>query len=271
MADQPEPAAWAWAMRVGGRRRSPQPSTLSPTPTAGKAQTPLWTSRNGATMAAVKRGRFGALLAAAAVVAGCSSSTPGASPAITSPTTSSPVTTAAIAGIVHIEVSDGCPSVVHTVTGDEIDGWIYNPDSAGLSTSLVPGVVTGGLICRYSSLDQSGRGGTLFSHSVLDSAAASALAHLADEIPFTPNVGHAGCALRFSELRVTIVVFSRSGLPGVDVWFDDHGSNCDSLSNGYRGADAPDPALTEIVAEIDRLVAPAPPVCLLGPSAPCRS
>jgi hypothetical protein len=95
---------------------------------------------------------------------------------------------------------------------------------------------------------------------------AQQLAHLANAAPYTPNVGHGGCATALNAApRFTALVFSVPERPDLDLWYQDggddgtHNNQCSPLTNGPRFVTD---GLEEFFTMLDRIAPRAPVVCL---------
>jgi hypothetical protein len=129
---------------------------------------------------------------------------------------------------------------------------------SALRQRLVPGRVSGGLICRYNALlggtDPSIEHGGLAAQRVLTKAEAIRVADEMNAVPVdrSPKVLFE-CGV--DPRRMSVVVFDRSGSGAVNVWLSDTG--CQQLSNGLKsvsGVNNND--FGRVIREVDALVPP---------------
>ena len=163
--------------------------------------------------------RWVVLTALTLAVVACAESGEAARSASSEPMPPSRSTDAPRTGGLRAEVSSGCPSELpyHSPAADW-DDLVDNPDQSGLVDTLVPGVPSTVLVCRYfSATSDAGNpshpnSGLLFSEHRFDAETAKWLAESANVAPYTPNVGHAGCiAVLVAVDRVTAIVFAVPG------------------------------------------------------------
>src|SRR5258706_8691189 len=175
---------------------------------------------------------------------------PGSAQATTSvETTMTPTVTR-----LHIEVGSGCPAQLpYYSPAANWDELIDNPDQTGLSDTLVPGVPSAVLVCRYSSATSDAgspprpNNGQLFGESKFNAQTAVRLARSANAAPSPTNNGHSGCiALLNSIDRVTAIVVAVPRRADVNVWYPDGSDDraqttgCSPPSNRPRtGTDGP--------------------------------
>lgn len=133
---------------------------------------------------------------------------------------------------IRVQVSTGCPGTVANAEDVSNTG-------AALDKKLVPPDPQSGLICRFGPAFANGQMsvpfGTLYRQRQLDTKTARHLASVIDSISTAAPKGVTSCPAEIGS--ASIIVFSYTDAPDVDLWFSDSG--CRTLDNGLIGAFEP--------------------------------
>jgi hypothetical protein len=131
---------------------------------------------------------------------------------------------------IRVTLREGCPA---TVVGYHD---VKNP-GGGSSDRLVPANPRQGLICRYGPrlLGPEGESGPgLYRSTMLNESDATRLANVIDNISTAGPPPGPPAACPADAGSATIIVFSYSSEPAVDLWYSDEG--CQTLDNSTIGA-----------------------------------